>query len=69
MQTIYIKSKPKTIARRKDGSSGIIRINEEACDILEGLLNRIRTNMSVCELASILIKGAVENNIIKEEEI
>lgn len=63
MGTIYIE---KTIKRnRKNG--GIIRIDTEACDILEGIINRLNSNISICKLASTLIKNAAENNVIEEK--
>ena len=46
----------------------IIRIDEEACILLEDILNNLEREISVCQLASTLIKTAVENGIIKEEE-
>ena len=46
MGVIYIdKKKPIKkeikIARDRPGGSGIIRINNEACDVLEGIINKL----------------------------
>ena len=65
---IVIKSKPKKkISITRDKHSGIIRVDEEACVLLEGILNKLEHDVSVCCLASALIKAAVEHGIIKEE--
>lgn len=50
------------------GGGGIIRIDEESCDVLEGILDKLDANISVKQLASALIKAAADNAIIKEEE-
>lgn len=74
MGVIYIdKKKPIKkeikIARDRPGGSGIIRINKEACDVLEGIINKLTNDdISICKLASLLIINAAENNIIKERE-
>ena len=66
---IILKTKPKKkISITRDKHSGIIRIDEEACVLLEDILNKLEHDMSVCQLASTLIKAAIENSIIKEEE-
>lgn len=66
---ILIKSKPKKkISITRDKHSGIIRIDEESCILLEDILNNLEREISVCQLASTLIKTAVEHGIIKEEE-
>lgn len=66
---IVLKTKPKKkISITRDKHSGIIRIDEEACVLLEDILNNLEREISVCQLASTLIKTAVENSIIKEEE-
>lgn len=69
---IVIKSKKKKkqrIARdNKHGGGGIIRIDEESCDVLEGILDKLDSEISVKELASMLIKAAADNAIIKEED-
>lgn len=68
---IVIKSKKKKkqyITRDyAHGGGGIIRIDEETCDVLEGILDKLDTKISVKELASTLIKAAVDNAVIKEE--
>lgn len=66
---IILKTKPKKkISITRDKHSGIIRIDEESCVLLEDILNNLEREMSVCQLASTLIKAAIENSIIKEEE-
>lgn len=66
---ILIKSKPKKkISITRDKHNGIIRIDEESCILLEDILNNLEREISVCQLASTLIKTAVEHGIIKEEE-
>ena len=67
---IVIKAKKKKkqyIARDSVKGGAIIRIDDEACDILEGVLDKLGTKISVKELASTLIKAAADNAIIKEE--
>lgn len=66
---IILNTKPKKkISITRDKHSGIIRIDEESCVLLEDILNNLEREMSVCQLASTLIKAAIENSIIKEEE-
>lgn len=66
---IVLKTKPKKkITITRDKHSGIIRVDEEACVLLEDILNKLTHDMSVCQLASTLIKAAVNNSIIREEE-
>lgn len=66
---IVLKTKPKKkITITRDKHSGIIRVDEEACILLEDILNKLEHDMSVCQLASTLIKAAVNNSIIREEE-
>lgn len=64
---IVIKSKKRKISITRDKHSGIIRVDEETCVILEDILNKMTNDVSVCQLASTLIKAAVENSVIKEE--
>lgn len=65
---IVLKTKKKhRISIARDRHSGIIRIDEESCLLLEDILNNLDDEMSVCCLASTLIKAAVNNSIIKEE--
>ena len=68
MGTIYVNSKKKPIITRSRNGGGIIRINAEACDILEGVIFELKGEISVKELASTLIKHAANDNIIKEEK-
>ena len=66
---IVLKTKPKKkVTITRDKHSGIIRVDEEACILLEDILNKLEHDMSVCQLASTLIKAAVNNSIIREEE-
>lgn len=67
---IVIKTKKKKprIARDKGKGGGIIRIDDEACDILEGIADKLESKISIKELASTLIRSAANNAIIKEEE-
>jgi hypothetical protein len=68
---IVLKTKKKKQHIKRDetrGGDGIIRIDGEACDVLEGILNQLESPMSVRELASVLIKEAANYAIIKEEE-
>lgn len=66
---IVLKTKPKKkVTITRDKHSGIIRVDEEACILLEDILNKLEHDMSVCQLASALIKAAVNNSIIREEE-
>ena len=66
---IVLKTKPKKkVTITRDKHSGIIRVDEESCILLEDILNKLEHDMSVCQLASTLIKTAVNNSIIREEE-
>ena len=66
---IVLKTKPKKkVTITRDKHSGIIRVDEESCILLEDILNKLEHDMSVCQLASTLIKAAVNNSIIREEE-
>lgn len=66
---IYIKSRPPVKRIKRDAKGGgVIRINEEACDVLESVLEQITTEISVRELASIFICFAMDHGIVKEEE-
>lgn len=66
---IVIKTKPKKkVSITRDKHSGIIRIDEEACVLLEDIMNNLKHEVSVCQLASTLLKEAINNSIIKEEE-
>lgn len=72
MGNLYINTnKPvRRIARTYRKNSGIIRLNNEACDILEDILNELNDeNISICNLASTMIITAAEQNIIKKREI
>lgn len=67
---IVIKSQKKKprITRDERRGGGIIRIDNEACDVLEGILGNLETDISVRQLASLLIREAANHAIIKEEE-
>lgn len=66
---IKAKKKKKTyISRDTVKGGGIIRVDDESCDILEGILDRLGTKITVKELASTLIKAAADNAVIKEEQ-
>lgn len=64
---IKAKKKEQHITRDKSGG-GIIRISDEACDILEGIANKLNGETCIKDIASTLIKAAADNAIIKEEE-
>lgn len=63
------KKKKQYITRDNKHGGGIIRIDEETRDVLEGILDKLNSKISVKELASTLIKAAADNAIIKEEEV
>lgn len=62
------KKKKQYITRDAAKGGGIIRIDEETCGVLEGILDKLDSKISVKELASTLIKATADNAIIKEEE-
>nr|DAZ43232.1 MAG TPA: hypothetical protein [Caudoviricetes sp.] len=64
---IKTKKREQRITRDKSGG-GIIRVSEEACDILEGIADKLNADVSIKDIASTLIKEAANNAIIKEEE-
>ena len=67
MEIVVKTRQKKKISITRDKHSGIIRIDEESCQLLEGILNKLEHDVSVCQLASTLIKAAVNNSIIREE--
>lgn len=67
---IVIKAKKKktvAIARRSNGD-GVVKIDGEACDDLERVQRELGIDISIRELASLLIKEACNHAIIKVEE-
>lgn len=67
---IVIKAKKKksaAISRRANGD-GVIKIDGEACDNLERVQRELGVDISIRQLASLLINEAVNNAIIKVEE-
>ena len=69
MGIIYLgETKKKPIITRQKHGGGIIRIDGETCDILEGIIRKLNAEMHVSVLASTLIKHAVNDNVIKEVE-
>ena len=54
--------------KKRESGGGIIRVSEEACDILEGIADKLNADVSIKDIASTLIKEAANNAIIKEEE-
>lgn len=65
---IRIKCKRKTAINRGARGDGIVRVDQEAVDILEEFLIKTNGQVSVKELASNLIKYAANDTIIKVEE-
>ena len=65
---IQTQKTTQLIARDKAKGGGVIRIDEEACDILEGIAKKLEASVSIKELASSFIKAAADNAVIKEEE-
>lgn len=65
---IIIKKKRMTKINRGNRGDGIVRIDTEATDILEKLLQETGGRFTVKELASQLLKYAANNTIIKIEE-
>ena len=68
MEIVIKSTSKKKVSISRDKHSGIIRIDEDACVLLEDVLNNLEHDISVCQLASTLIKEAINNSIIKEEE-
>lgn len=64
---IVIKKKPIRPIRR-DGRGAVIRITNDAADILESLLERTESQIPVSHLASNLIEYAAKDTIIRFEE-
>ena len=67
---IVIKAKKKksaAISRRANGD-GVIKIDGEACDNLERVQRELGVDISIRQLASLLINEAVNNAIIRVEE-
>ena len=64
---IVIKKKPVRPIKR-DGRGAVIRITNEAADVLESLLEKTESQIPVCHLASNLIEYAAKDTIIRFEE-
>lgn len=54
----------KRIKRTSNRDSGIVRVDAEACNIIDGLLDKLEGNWSVSALVSQIIVKASELNII-----
>lgn len=65
---IIIKKRRKRAISRGACGDGVIRIDPEAADILEGFLLKTEGQVSVKELASSLIRYAANDTIIKVED-
>lgn len=65
---ISIKKRRRKAISRGTCGDGIIRIDPEAADILEGFLEKTGGQVSVKELASSLIRYAANDTIIKIED-
>lgn len=68
---IVLKTKGKHVAKIKRdcrNGGGIIRIDEEACGVLESILNQVSGETNIKDVASALIKAVAEQSIIIEEE-
>lgn len=64
---IKTKKKESIISRQKNGD-GVIKIDAEACDILEDFLRELGEDVSVRQLASAFIKTAANYAVVKREE-
>jgi hypothetical protein len=53
---------------KRDRKGAVIRINSQAADVLEGLLDQAGGRISIMELASSLIEYAAKDTIIKWED-
>lgn len=63
------KKKKQYITRdKKHGNGGVIRVDEETCDVLERIIKKLECQIDVKTLASALIKAAADNAIIKVKE-
>lgn len=65
---ISVKRKRKQVISRSANGDGIIRLNREATDILEGFLEKAEGQVNVKDLASSLILYAANDTIIKIED-
>lgn len=65
---IIIKKRRKRAISRGACGDGVIRIDPEAADILEGFLLKTEGQVSVKKLASSLIRYAANDTIIKVED-
>lgn len=64
---IYIKPRPRIRRIKRDAKGGgVIRINKEACSVLDRVLEQVECDISVSELASKFILFAMEHGIVKE---
>ncbi len=69
MPLILRANRPKVMKiNRSSGGDGVVRIDEEACCILEEMLEKLCGTYSVKELASVLIKHAADDVVIKTGE-
>ena len=60
--------KKKTVISRRANGDGVIKIDGEACDDLERVQRELSVDISIRELASLLIKEACNHAIIRVEE-
>lgn len=65
---ISIKRRKEVRISRGARGEGIIRIDSEAADVLESLLQKTKGELSVKELASSMIKYASNDTIIRIED-
>lgn len=66
MPLILQANRPKAMKiNRSSGGDGVVRIDGEACCILEEMFEKLGGGYSVKELVSVLIKHAADDAVIK----
>ena len=68
MEIVLKTKRRKPIISRRENGDGVIKIDAEACDILEGFLEKLGSDITVRQLASEFIKAAANDAIVKVEE-
>lgn len=68
MSHMIVVKRPRPRTIKRDGKGAVIRISNEAADVLDGLLEKAGGCITVLDLASSLIEYAAKDTIIKIEE-
>jgi DNA modification methylase len=68
MEIVLKVKKTKPVITRRSNGDGVLKIDKEACDILEEILGGLESYIPARTLASELIKAAAKKATFKVEE-